>query len=244
MDAKGRHLRLDRPVGALARIRRLLAVTALVFAGSADAAKVYVFYPSMARPNAVQAALAGRMSGNDVTVFGRLADFTAMMASEPPDVILVPKALADRYKEFKVFLRGARDGAPDVRAVLLSVEPVDPEAGSMDLGVVGILDRSAMTVFVGSMLGNQAKLKIVTKVEDLLPLLQFHSADAVLVGEDQVAEIKAKSAARLVSAPIVGVKWNLLVAAAKDDAARAVEPALRALGVSEKTYLGVDGWIK
>jgi hypothetical protein len=103
-----------------------------------------------------------------------------------------------------------------------------------------------MTPFVGGVVGGGApKLKIVTKVEDLLPLLQFKSADAVLVGEDQVDEIKAKSAAQIVATPIPGAKWNFIVAgAANDAAAKAVEPILKALGNVEKKYRGVDGWTK
>lgn len=225
---------------------RLLAVF-LALAGGVDAAKIYVFYPSMARPNVVQAALTAKAPGHEVTVFGRLADFTAMMTTTPPDVIVVPKSLADLYKGFPVFLRGVRGGGPTGDAVLLSAGgAVDPKAvATMNIGVVGILERGAMTPFVGGVVGGAPKLKIVTKVEDLLPLLQFKSADAVLVGEDQVDEIKAKSAAQIVATPIPGAKWNFVVAgAASDAAAKAVEPILKALGSVEKKYLGVDGWTK
>lgn len=224
---------------------RFCALAVLSLAAFVDAARIYVFYPSMARPNAVQAALVGKMEGNEVTVFGRLAEFTAMMASRPPDVILVPKPLADRYRDYRVFLRGARAGAPEVRAFLLSTRPVEPGSAPLDVGVVGILERPAMTALVGSVLGGSPKLRIVTKVEDLLPLLQFNSADAVLVGEELVDELKGKSAAKLVSSEVPGSRWSLLVAAAvRDDAVKDVEPALKALGASERKYLGVDGWTR
>lgn len=225
---------------------RLLA-TLLALAGTAGSAKIYVFYPSMARPNVVQTALAAKASGNEVTVFGRLADFTAMMATNPPDVIVVPKPLAELYKDFKVFLRGTRNGSPTQDAILLSSgAPVDPKtAGTLNLGVVGFLDRGAMGGYASGVVGGAPKLKLVTKVEDLLPLLQFKSADAVLVGEAQVDDIKSKSAAQLVTTAVPGAKWTLVVAAAsKDDAAKSVEPVLKALGAAEKKLLGVDGWIK
>jgi len=226
---------------------RLLAAF-LALAGGAEAAKIYVFYPSMARPNVVQAALAAKAPGHEVTVFGRLADFTAMMTTTPPDVIVVPKSLADLYKGFPIFLRGVKGGGATGDAVLLSAGgAVDPKTiATMNIGVVGILERGAMTPFVGGVVGGSApKLKIVTKVEDLLPLLQFKSADAVLVGEEQVEEIKAKSAAQIVATPIPGAKWSFIVAgAANDAAAKAVEPILKALGSVEKKYLGVDGWTK
>jgi len=225
---------------------RLLAVF-LSLAGVSEAAKIYVFYPSMARPNVVQSSLMAKSGGNEITVFGRLADFTAMMTATPPEVILVPKTLAEQYKGFKVFLKGQRGGSSSGDAVLLSTgAAVDPKAaGGMNIGVVGILDRGAMTTFAGGLVGGAPKLKIVTKVEDLLPLLQFKSADAVLVGEDQVEDINGKSAAKIFSTAIPGVKWNYIVAAASgDDAAKAVEPILKALGSAEKKLLGVDGWTK
>lgn len=228
-------------------LRDRLFVFLLTLFGVAESARIYVFYPSMTRPNVVQASLASKSGGNEITVFGRLADFTAMMTATPPDVILVPKVLADQYKDYKVFLKGARGGSPTADAILLSAgTAVDPKsAGSLNLGVVGILDRAAMGAFATGFVGGTPKLKLVTKVEDLLPLLQFKSADAVLVGEDQVEDIKGKSAAQLVATPIPGAKWNLIVAAsAKDDAAKSLEPVLKALGAPEKKMLGVDGWTK
>lgn len=225
---------------------RLLPVF-LALAGVVEAAKVYVFYPSMARPNVVQTSLSSKAGGHEITVFGRLADFTAMMTATPPDVILVPKALADQYKGFKVFLKGSRSGSATGDAVLLSTgAAVDPKAaGTMNLGIVGVLERPAMAGYASGIVGGAPKLKIVTKVEDLLPLLQFKSADAVLVGEDQVDDIKGKSAAQIVATVVPGAKWNFIVAAASnDDAGKAVEPVLKAFGAAEKKLLGVDGWTK
>jgi len=229
------------------RMRGRLLVVFLALSGLADAAKIYVFYPSMARPNVVQASLGAKAGANEITVFGRLADFTAMMTATPPDVILVPKALADQYKTFKVFLKGSRGGSSTGDAVLLSTgAAVDPKAaGGMNLGIVGILDRPAMSGYASGLVGGAPKLKIVTKVEDLLPLLQFKSADAVLVGEDQVEDIKGKSAAQIVATTVPGAKWNFIVAAASgDDGAKAVEPVLKAFGSAEKKLLGVDGWTR
>jgi len=217
---------------------------AAILATPALADKIYVFYPSMAKPNVVQAALQAKLSGQEVTVFGRLADFSSMVAQTPPDAILAPKALADQFAGFKVFLKGARKGGPSEDAVLISTKPVNTGAmAAVNLGVVGVLERPAMAGFVQGVVGAQPKLKIVTKVEDLLPLLTFGSADAVLVGEGQVEEIKGRSQAALQATPVDGGKIGLLVAAAKGDASK-LEAALKALGAAEKKMLGVDTWIK
>jgi hypothetical protein len=218
-------------------------LAALALAGSAWSEKIYVFYPSMARPNAVQSALQAKCGGSEITVFGRLADFTAMVSQTPPDVILAPKALADQFPAFKAFLKGTRKGATSEEAVLVATKPVDPgAAATLNIGAVGILDRAPMNGFVQGVLGALPKLKIVTKVEDLLPLLTFGSADAILVGESQVDDIKGRSQANLQTVPVSG-KIGLLVAASKGDASK-TESALKALGAAEKKMLGVDGWTK
>ncbi|MEK7394005.1 MAG: hypothetical protein AAB214_15700 [Fibrobacterota bacterium] len=217
---------------------------AAILAAPAFADKIYVFYPSMAKPNVVQAALQAKLAGHEVTVFGRLADFSTMIGQTPPEVIVAPKALADQFAGYKPFLKGARKGGPSEECVLISTKPVNTAAmATVNLGVVGVLERSAMNGFVQGVVGAQPKLKIVTKVEDLLPLLTFGSADAVLVGETQVDELKGRSQAALQTTPVAGSKIGLVVAASKGDASN-VEAALKGLGAAEKKMLGVDAWIK
>ena len=47
--------------------------------------KLYVFYPTTARPQTVQETLQEFFSGISVTVFGRYNDFSEKMATDPPD---------------------------------------------------------------------------------------------------------------------------------------------------------------
>lgn len=225
-------------------LRAVPWLAAAILAAPALADKIYVFYPSMAKPNVVQAALQAKLSGHEVTVFGRLADFSSMVGQTPPEMILAPKALAEQFAGYKVFLKGATKGAATEAAILISTKPVNTGAmATVNLGVVGVLERPAMAGFVQGVVGAQPKLKIVTKVEDLLPLLTFGSADAVLVGEGQVDDIKSRSQAALQTTPVEGGKIGLVVAAAKSDAGK-LEAALKGLGAAEKKMLGVDTWIK
>jgi hypothetical protein len=225
------------------RFATVLLAVAIALAGRACAEKIYVFFPSMTKPNAVQNALQARCSGNDVTVFGRLADFTAMVAQVPPDAIVAPRPLVEQFSGYKLFLRGTRKGSTSEDAVLVSAKPVaEGDLATLNVGVVGILERSAMNGFVQGVLGSVPRLKIVTKVEDLLPLLTFGSADAILVGESQVDEIKGRSQAALQMTSGLG-KVPLVVAAAKGESDK-IESCLKGLGASEKKMLGVDGWTK
>lgn len=225
-------------------LRAVPWLVAAISAVPAMADKVYVFYPSMAKPNVVQAALQAKMPGHEVTVFGRLADFTTMVGQTPPDVILAPKALADQFPAFKGFLKGASKGGSAEEAILISTKPVViGSLASLNMGVVGVLERPAMNGYVQGVVGSLPKLKIVTKVEDLLPLLTFGSADAIMVGAGQVDEIKGRSQASLQTTPVESGKIGLVVAASKGDASK-VESALKGLGAAEKKMLGVDTWIK
>jgi hypothetical protein len=213
-----------------------------ILSAVARAEKIYVFCPSLSRPNAVQAALQAKLSG-EVTVFGRLADFTAMVAQVPPDVILAPRSLAEQFSAYHTFLRGTRKGAASEEAFLISTKPIETsQLASINLGVVGILERGQLSNFVQSTLGASPKLKVVTKLEDLLPLLTFGSADAVLVGEGDVEDIKGRSQAALKTTAVPG-RISLVVAAAKGDPGKA-DALLRSLGATEKKMLGVDGWSK
>lgn len=220
------------------------ALWLVVACATAWADKIYVFCPSMAKPNVVQAALQAKLAGSEVTVFGRLADFTTMVGQAPPDVILAPKVLAERFPAFKPFLMGARKAVNQEPAILVSMKPIDAAAlSSISLGVVGILDRAAMNGFVQGVVGATPKLKLVTKVEDLLPLLTFGSADAILVGEGQVAEIKGRSQAALRTTPVENGNIGLVVAAAKGEAER-TEAGLKGFGAAELKMLGVDSWTR
>lgn len=216
---------------------------ALASAGPAPAEKIYVFFPSLTKPNAVQKALQAKCVGSDVTVFARLADFAAMVGKAPPDAIVAPKPLVEQFSGYKPFLKGTRKGAASEDVVLVSTKPVDPEGlRSLNVGVVGILEREAMDRLVQGALGSAPRLRIVTKLEDLLPLLTFGSADAILVGEGQVEDIKGRSRAELLTTSGFG-KVPLVVAASRGEPGR-VEASLKGLGLAEKKMLGVDGWTR
>jgi hypothetical protein len=61
------------------------------------------------------------------------------------------------------------------RYALISVgQPVDP-ASVTSVGAVDILGRQGMKEFVATLLGVSPRIECVTKVEDLLPLLQLAS---------------------------------------------------------------------
>lgn len=210
-------------------------------------ARVFVYYPSLARPLAIQEALAKKCPGLEISVFGRLADLQAQVGREPPQAILAQSAVLGQFPAYKPRLQGKRGGAVTEDYVLLSIaKPVHPDSlADASIGVVGILDRKEMDAFVAGLVPGAPRINRVTKVEDLLPLLIFQSVSAVLVSEATMKEFQKKSQAPLVRARLEKAKVGLVAAgiqAGAPDADKAILPALQALDAGTMALLGVDAW--
>lgn len=228
------------PAGLRGLFPLLLLLASL---GSARAgAKVFVFYPSLARPLAIQEALAKRCPALEFTVFGRLADLQAKVEKDPPQAILARNEVLRQFPAFQPGLQGLRNGSATEDFVLLSIgKPFDASGDSGAVGVVGMLDRKEMEGFVGTLVSGPLRINRVTKVEDLLPLLIFRSVSAVLVSEANVREFRKRSRADLVDVkpgkPKVG-----LVAAGIRESGPEVLAGLKSLDPATLAFLGVDGW--
>lgn len=226
----------------------VLAFLAGLAGSAAQPPRLYVFYPALVRPLALQDALARRCPGLSVTVFGRLTDFQAKVAADDPEALLALPVVLRQYAEWQPRLQGLRKGQPSEPYVLLSLDkPADPaKMDGVTLGVVGLLERKPMADFVQELVKGTPRLDRVTKVEDLLPLLTFRSASAVLVSEAVAAEFRKKSQANLMSAKLEGAKVGLAALALKKGVPGAAEAeilkAIQGLQPAELELLGVDAW--
>lgn len=234
-----------------------LALQAFQVESWAAGAKVFVFYPSLARPLAIQEALTKKCPGLDITVFARLTDLQALVGRERPKAILAQNAVLRQFPEYPLRLQGARNGAATEDFVLLSIgKPFDlAKVSGAAIGAVGMLDRKEMDAFVGGLVAGSPRVNRVTKVEDLLPLLIFQSVGAVLVSEANMREFRKKSQANLVEAKLDQGKVGLLAAGILSNAVetaaaagsnapeeRELLSALKALDAGTLALLGLDGW--
>lgn len=226
----------------------------------AGGVKVFVFYPSLARPLAIQDELTRKCPGLDITVFGRLADLQALVGREHPQAILAQNDVLRQFPEYQPRLQGIRNGAATEDFVLLSIDkPFDlSKVTGASIGVVGMLDRKEMDGFVAGLVAGAPRVNRVTKVEDLLPLLIFQSVGAVLVSEANMREFRKKSQARLMDVKLDKGKVGLIAAGilsadeprgapagaegAKATDERQILMALMALDAGTMALLGVDGW--
>jgi hypothetical protein len=155
---------------------------------------LYVYVHTDSKSATLEKTLQERMPALTITVFGRFRDFEeAMTARRPDGVVALQPLLASQ--NLPVSLQGLRGDHEWEPYVLLSPGPaVDGALNGKVIGVVDLLGRDGTQQFVTRLLKtNDLKLKRVTKMEDLLPLLQFSAADAVLVPAAAVKSVTERS---------------------------------------------------
>jgi hypothetical protein len=205
---------------------------------------VYVYLHTDTKSALLEKGLQEKLPGLEITVFGRFRDFEEAMTARRPDAVVALNALL-ASQNVPIALQGLRGENDWEPYVLLS--PGQPLEGSLSgkvIGVVDLLGRNGTQEFVAKLLKTpDVKLKRVTKMEDLLPLLQFSAADGVLVPSAAVKSVTERSRLPLrvrelpdarVTLPAVGV----LNAKTKPLAIKQI------LGLDGDTnkLLGVDKW--
>jgi hypothetical protein len=239
---------------ASAMVRRRFWFSALMTAGalllyamvafSQNRPRLLVYLHTEVKSRALEALLARQMPGTEVIVCGRYRDFTRELsisadAALAIDPVLQANALNGDLKG----LRGGRDSEP---YVLLSIGGNIDEArfSTIVLGTVDLLGREGTTDFVTTLLGLEAApaIKFVIKSEDLLPLLQFQSADAVLLPAREAIRTKNLSKLDLQITPLATRVGLPAVAFRNDTGRRLIRPLVLALDAETNAKLGVDTW--
>ena len=165
---------------------------------------VFVFLPNDLRARAFEKLLTSAMPGVNIKVFGRLKDFQSNVKKNPPDALLSLRAVLDEQQGISSILQGAIGGKSQESYALISVDqPTSLEPGTV-IGVVDVLGRKRMPGFVKKVVNTKTKVKRVAKPEDLLSLLQFKMADAILLPKANIEGLKAKTELNLVIADAPG----------------------------------------
>jgi hypothetical protein len=158
--------------------------------------KMYVFYPTKARPQVVQDKLQKTYKNVMVTVFGRYIDFIKKIEIDPPTTILTKPKIIDQIGNYGISLNGYRDGTRYESYMFVTLNKEINTAtvtSEMTIGVIDILGRKGMKEFVGQFFQVQPKIKRVTKLEDLLPLLSFNMVEGILVEKIFIEYFKSTS---------------------------------------------------
>jgi hypothetical protein len=200
----------------------------------------------VARPQAVQDKIQKCVQGVDVIVFGRYNDFKAKMEIEPAQIIITKPALIEQFSGYDLKVRGMRAGKTDEIYVLLSINNRMDLAGVSTetvIGVIDILGRNGMSTFVQQFFPVIPKLKRVTKVEDLLPLLTFNMAAAILIQEPAIQYFKTTSNLNFAITKLPESKDGIVALAVKNGKnADKVAAALKSADKELCSYFEVDLW--
>jgi len=151
--------------------------------GFAGGTTLYVFFPTTIRPLVLQNQLSSDLPGYKVTVFGRYSDFTDKVMLDTPDAILSKPDVIRQLGSYSLMSSGLRNGAADEPYYLLSAAQSDrpPASGVRTVGTVDFMGRRGMDSLASVLFKSVPRMKRVSKVEDLLPLLAFGMAEEVLV---------------------------------------------------------------
>lgn len=202
----------------------------------AAAPSLVVFLHLDMKQRALQEMLGSALDGVAVTAVGRYGDLERQIAGGASAVLAIGPVLTSLGLKASVAgISGGRDtepyallgrkGAPNVQKV----------------GAVDLLGRKGTNTFVHDVLKSQVEVERVTKLEDMLRLLQFEMADAILLPDRMVAPMRSKSELALetskapneVSLPALGVL---------NSSGNLVADKLKRVPAAVRAQLGVDSW--
>lgn len=162
----------------------------------AAAPKLLVFLHVAVKQRALQSELSAALPGISVTAVGRIADFERALSEGQDAVLSLPPVLNAHKLTAK--LHGVRQGSTEEKYSLIAVDTVPDAARCAVVGTLDLLGRDGTNEFVHTLTLSKPKVERVTKVEDLLPLLQMRRVDAILLPSRLFTEIRAASRLNLV----------------------------------------------
>ena len=212
--------------------------------------KLYVFLPSTQRPAAMQNSLSRACPDLDIAVMGRQKEFLDAVEESPPDGILTLAPVLDNADAtgYRRVLLGSKQGITTEDYFLLKIKGTDKQASAMKIGVVKILSRGDMSSFIKGCLGGvePSRLSYVTKLEDLLTVLQFRTVDAIFVPESLIdSYYRKRSKMNLVPVSVDKPQVGLAVLAVKGGNQQVVDTLIKSiegLDIENNKKLGLDGW--
>ena len=224
---------------ALHRLALMGAVALRSARANAAGGRLVVFVQTTVKQRALQAMVQAALPSLRVTAVGRVADFERELEDAPDAVLTLPVVMQAHGMTPEVL--GKRGRASTETYSLVGVDsPPDPSR-LKSLGALDFLGRDGTNSFVRDLVGVSIKVERVTKVEDLLSLLQMQRADAVLLPSRMFHDIESTSSLQLAQQEL-STKVGLPAIAGLGAGGRwAVQQAAKLSGDAAR-LLGVDSW--
>ncbi len=191
----------------------------------------------------IRATLGADFQGIDVKVVSGSNTFKEALQSTPTDAVMATPYVL-KQNGLSPALTAALNASNRFLAVSMNSPVSKPELSTVTLGVVDELGKRQTPIFVARLLGvpKAPRLRRVGKLEDLLPLLQFSMAKAVLVRERDFATLKSRTQQTLHQTPLRTKAPPLAVAFVSGGRRSTVERALMGMKEQTRRALGVDSW--
>lgn len=202
-------------------------------------ARLLVYLHVAVKQRAFQSLLGAGLPGVDTTAVGRAGDFERALQDNPDAVLSLPVVLG--ANKLSPTLRGFSRGSSEERYALVGAGAA-PDAGKVaSVGALDLLGRDGTNRFVRRLVNQQARVERVTKIEDLLPLLQMQRVDAVLLPARLVSELRAASRLALVEREL-DVTVALPAVANTGPGGAALLTAISKMPKDVSKLLGVEEW--
>lgn len=201
--------------------------------------RLSVFVPTDVSSRVLQKSLMAELPNAEVTVFGRFPDFETALTSKPDAALTLRPVL--QAKGLSISLSGTYAGASSEAYSLIALgKQVVPEKVT-SVGAVDLMGRQGMKELVARLLGTSAQIERVTKLEDLLPLLQLNMVEAVLVPNRLTDAFRARSKLDLRVTPARGAV-GLPALSILTPAGAPLAQGIKALSPNLSLQLGVSKW--
>ena len=205
---------------------------------------LFVFLQLDVKSSALEQALQKQLPGLALTVFGRFRDFQDGVATKNPDAVIAITPLLD-LAHTKAALQGVRGGKDwEPYHLVTAAGAAAPAWAGKTVGIVDLLGRDGSQTFAQAAVGsNDIKVKRVAKIEDLLPLLEFSAADAVLVPGSSVKRLTERTRLVLKVSDLPNARGGLPAVAIRNEKARAVVvQAIQKLDAETRSLIGIETW--
>lgn len=207
---------------------------------------MYVYLHSTLKAKSLEELVSQALPGSEVTVFSRVKDLEDAMQAKPPGALLSYPPVHAKF-QLTPALRGLAKQKDWEPYVSMSVGKALAKADLVGktIGVLDTLGRKETTDHVTSILGGMSdfKLKRVIKLEDMLPLLQFGAAEALILPASAATEIRSRSQQELAVSEIEGARAELpAVAAPGGNMVPALKDRFVGMDSKVKAALGVESW--
>jgi len=201
--------------------------------------KVLVYLHVALKQRAFESELRAALPNLDVKAVGRLADFDRALDEGADAVLSSPLLLAAHRLSIEV--QGHHAGSPDERYSLVGAGSAPAPDRVATIGALDLLGREATSSFVYGLLGSRPRVERVTKLEDLLPLLQMQKVDGIVLPTRLLPDVQASSRLELTPHPLPSLVRLPALAAVGPGGAEAVAAVAR-LPLKISRTLGVDEW--